>query len=772
MTTADLCPAGSRHSARRPGWLYRWGLLTARRRRLVFAIWTVLIAGGLALVPRFTSSLSMGAGLWVSSSESSHAASLMASELPATGGQQALLMFSSHTLTSADPGFRRVVTATAHDVSGLHGVSGIQLPVGAAAQALVAPGGHAALAVVALSGGEQQAIKTAPRVATAAAKAATGSVQIGVTGEPMVDNAGMAVEDADLTRSDAVGLPVALLVLLVMFGSLVAAGLPLLLAISTIVISFGGLGAYIVAVGGGLNSVMESVVVVLGLGIGIDYALFVVTRFREELPARGNAAAESPVLADGTGPEIAAAAATATAGRTVLVSGATVIVALAPLLLINDTMMRELAIGPMVAVAVLVAAALSLLPASLAALGPRVNRLAPPLPRWLRWSRRSSGRDRITALVLRRPLAVLLSGVVVLGVLAAFTLQLHTGYDYGLNSIRDKPSGRADAALAAAFGPGAISPVQVVFATGGQPLSDRDLQAIAQISAGLSRGPLVRSVSSLPDMLGGPAAAARVLAAARINPSLTAQLSPIVNVAHGTTVMTVTPRTAFDSTQANQLVSGLRHELPGALRGTGMRAYVGGATAEIADFTSEVNAKTPLVITVIIVIALLLLAAAYRSPLVALTGLLGTLLSVGAAYGLVVLVFQKGGGQAVLGFRSPGYTQGYLPLSLFAVLTGLSTDYQVFLISRIKEEWDRSHDAARAIAVGLHHSGRVILSAATIMVIVFASFLLATRIDLKELGFALAIVVLIDAAITRRLLVPAALRLLGSRAWTSARTRR
>jgi RND superfamily putative drug exporter len=755
MTATDLDRAGSREAAGRPGRLYRWGLLVTRRRRVVFAVWAVLIAAGLAFVPGFMSSLSMGAGIWVPGSESSRAAALLARDLPATGGNQAVLVFSSRMLTAADPGFRRVVTAAGRDVSAVRGVSGVTLPVGAAAADLVAAGGHTAIAVVALRGDEQQAQDAAGLLTTAAAKAATGPVRVGVTGEPVVDMDAMSVEDADLARADAAGLPVALLVLLVMFGSLVAAGLPLLLALSTVGITFGGFGAYLALAGGSFNSVMESVVVLLGLGIGIDYALFVVTRFREG-------------LAGGTAPGTAAAAATATAGRTVLVSGATVIAALAPLLLINDTMMREVAIGPMVAIAVLVAAALSLLPATLAALGPRVSRLAPPLPRWLRWSRQQpQGASRLTALVLRRPAAVLACGVVVLGALAAFTLQLHTGFDYGLNSIASKPSGRADAAITAAFGPGAISPVQVVFTTGGRPLSARDLQAIARFETRLGRDPRVRSVTSLPAMLGGPAAAARTLAAARTDPSLAALLSPIVNVRGGgtLTVMTITPRTAFDSAQAAQLVASLRAELPPALRGTGMRALAGGATADLTDLTNEINSKTPLVLTVIVAVALLLLAAAYRSPLVALTGLAGTLLSVGAAYGLVVLVFQKGGGQSVLGFHSPGFTQDYLPLVLFAILVGLSTDYQVFLISRVKEEWERSHDAARAVAVGLQRSGRVILSAATIMITVFASFLLATALDLKELGFALAVVVLIDAALTRRLLVPAALRLLGSRAW-------
>ena len=738
--------------------LYRWGLLVARHKVVVFALWAVLVATGFAFAPRFTSSLSMGAGEWVPGSQSSRAATLLARELPATGGNQAVVVFSSRSLTVADAGFRYVVSAAADAVQRVRGVSGVQLPFGKEAGGLVAPGGHVALMVVALSGDEELAQNLASPLTRAASSAQTPSVRVGVTGEPVLDMDAMAVEDADLARADAIGMPLALLVLLVMFASLVAAGLPLLLALSSIAVTFGSFGAYIAASGGGFNSVMESVTLLLGLGIGIDYALFVVTRFREE-------------LAMGVERTAAAAAATSTAGRTVLVSGSTVVAALAPLLLINDAMMREVALGPMVGVAVLVAAALSLLPAVLAGFGQRVNRLAPPLPTWARRRPSEAPDSPLTGFVLRRPLAILVTGVLVLGGLSVFTLQLRTGLDYGLSVVEDKPSGRADSTISAAFGQGAISPVQVVFTTAGTPLSASDLRVISELGARLASDPRVASVASLPATLGGPAAAARALAAARRDSSLAAALGPLVNVARGTTltVMTVAPRTAFDSAQAYGLVGSLRHELPGALRGTGMQALVGGATAEVADLTNEINARTLLVVVVIVAIALLLLTLAYRSPLVALTGVLGTLLSVGAAIGLVVIVFQEGWGHAVLGFSSPGFTQDYLPLVLFAVLVGLTTDYQVFLISRVKEEWERSRDAARAVTVGLRRSGRVILSAASIMIVVFASFIFTTSIDLKELGFALALVVALDAAFTRRLLVPAALRLLGEHAWRGLR---
>jgi putative drug exporter of the RND superfamily len=757
MTTADLRTESSAHAAGRRGPLYRWGLLAARRRRVVLAIWAVLIAAGLVLVPRFLSSLSM-TGLWIPGSESSRAAAVLERDLPAAGGNQAVLVFSSRSLTAADAGFQRVVASAARDVSAIKGVGGVEVPAGAAARALVAPGGHTALALVALGGDEGRAEKLAPRLAAAAAAAATPAVQVGVTGEPPVAHDLFSRLEADLIKSDAIGLPVALIVLVAAFASLVAAGLPLLLAIASLGVALGGFGAYALLTGGGFNMVLESATVVIALGIGIDYALFIVTRFREELSGRA-------------APAAAAAAAMATAGRTVLVSGSTVIVALAPVLLVNDPMMRQVVLGPMLAVTVLVAAALSLLPAVLATLGHRISRLAPPLPRWPRRSRQPRAVSRLTALVLRRPIAVLVVAAVPMAALSVMTLQLRTGLDYGMDTLGNTATGRADAAISAAFGPGAISPLDVVFTTRGQPLSGRDLQTLATIGAQVSRDPRVASVTSLPALAGGPAAAARALAAARADPALAAQLSPVVNAAHGATVtlMTVSPRTAFDSAQSAELVTSLRSELPGALRGTGMRALVGGTSAAIADFGREISAKTPLVIGLIVALAAVLLVISFGSAPVALIGLAGTLLSVGAAYGLVHCVFQKGIGHSVLGFQSPGYIQDWLPLFLFAVLVGLSTDYQVFLISRVKEEWEHSGDAARAVAAGLQRSGPVILSAAAIMVVVFASFLLGRVFELKELGFALAVVVLIDAALTRRLLVPAALRLLGSHAWTRTR---
>lgn len=725
----------------------------------MFAVWVVLLAAGIALLGQFSSSLAQGMA-WVPGSESSRAAALVNRHLPTAGSNQAVMVFSSRTLTVADPQFQRVVAAAARNVSAVRGVRGMQLPAGPAARSLVSADGHTALAIAALPTVETKAVKLSPKIYGAAAAAATPAVRVGVTGEPQLDYDGMKVANEDIARADRVGIPLAVLVLLIVFGSLVAAGMPLLLALAGLVITFGGFGGYYLVTGTVFNTVLETATMMLGLGIGIDYALFIVTRFREQ-------------LADGEAPVAAAATATATAGRTVLVSGSTVIAALAPLLLVNQQLMRVVAEGPMVVVAVLVAAALSLLPAALAGLGPRVNKFAPPVPRWLRWSGQAREDSALTALILRRPLVVLVSGIVVLAAMAVFTLQLNTGYDYGLSALKDKPSGRASATIAAAFGPGAISPTQVVFtSTGGTQLTGRDLQVIAQVGARLARDPRVRSVTSLPGMLGGPRAAAAALAAARTNPALAAQLSPVVNAASGATVtvMTVTPRTAFDTIEATKLVNSLRRDLPPALRGTGMHALVGGATAAITDLTHEINSKTPLVLALIIIVALLLLGAAFRSLLVALIGLAGTLLSVAAAYGLLHCVFQEGHAGNIVGYHATGSIESFLPLMLFAILVGLSTDYQVFLISRIKEEWDQSHDPAKAIAVGLARSGPVILSAATIMVIVFASFVFTTYVVTKELGFALAVVILIDAAVTRRLLVPAALRLVGSRAW--GRTRR
>jgi RND superfamily putative drug exporter len=718
----------------------------------VFAVWVVIIAAGLSFAPRFFSSLSM-TGIWVGGSQSSRAAALLSRDLPATGRNQVILVFSSHALRAEDPRFQEVVSRASHLVSRLPGVTGVELPTGAAAGVLTAPGGHTALAVVALGLDEGKAEKLAPRIDAIAAHASTTEVEVDATGETQVAHDVMAIEDAGLVKADAVGLPVALLVLLAVFGSLVAAGLPILLALASLGTTFGVFGAISLLTGSGFNSVLESATVLIGLGIGIDYALFIVSRFREEL--RG-----------GSAPAEAAATATATAGRTVLVSGSTVIATIAPVLMIDDGMVREGVLGPMVAVAILVAAALTLLPSVLTGLGNRIDLLS--VPSVLRKAqRKTNGGERLTRLILRSPIAVLLSVAIVLGGISYFTLQLHTGLSYGLSAVKGWPSGRADSTLISAFGPGEISPIEVVFTTGGRPLSEHDLAAMARFDSMLQRDPRVRTYLSLPSLLGGPQAAGRALRAARTDAPLASDLGPIVNVSAGSSlaVTTIVPRKSFDSVEATQLVTNARSELRSVTAGTGMHALVGGSTAAIADVTHEINSKTPFVVLLTVTLAFLLMALAFRNPRIALVGLVGTMFSVGAATGLLVLVFQEGLGQSVLGFHSPGFIQNWLPLFLFAVLVGLSTDYQVFLISRVQEEWRSGHDPTRALVEGLQRSSRIILSAAAIMVVVFASFLLSTELEIKEFGFALASVVLVDAAVTRRLFIPAALRILGRHAW-------
>ncbi len=721
----------------------------------MLVLWALLVLAGLLFLPRFNSSLSLG-GFWVPGSESSRASNMLSQDLPQLSGSEAVLVFSSRTLNVNDPTFRTVVDDTAHSVSKLRGVSGVELPYGVPAPALIAPGGHTALALVGVPGGETPSEHLTPRLVDITRAATTSSVQVNVTGEPQVSYDFVGLVKSDVVKVDEVGLPAALVVLLIVFGSLVAAGLPLLLALCSLALTFGFFGLYSALTGAGVNTVMESVTAVLGLGIGIDYALFMVTRFREELRHAG--------------PEVAVARTTATAGRTVLVSGSTVIAALVPVLLVNDPMIRAVMIGPMVAVTILMAAALTLLPAALAGLGHRVDRSASLSRRRGRAARRA-GDGLLSSLLMYRPLLVMVCIAIVLGGLSVFTLQLHTGYDYGLSALGNRPSGVANAKIAAAFGSGEISPIEIAVTTGGRPFSTRDVQRIAQLDDRLSRDPRVRSVTSLPELLGGAKGAEQDLVAARTSPAIAASLATIVNAQHGSTLtaVTVVPQGSFDTSQAGDLVKSLRRELPAVLAGTDMHAMVAGTSAGITDFTNEINSKTPLILALVLLVAMVVLATAFRSVLVAFVGLVGTMLSVGAAYGLLVLVFQKGSGQTLFSFHSPGFLQDWLPLLLFAVLVGLSTDYQVFLVSRVREEWEDSDNPVRAVFVGLRRSGRVILSAAIIMIVVFASLIFAVELTLKELGFALSVVVLIDAVLTRRMFVPATLRLLGDRAWKPPR---
>ena len=441
----------------------------------------------------------------------------------------------------------------------------------------------------------------------------------------------------------------------------------------------------------------------------------------------------------------AVGAAISSSGRTILFSGAVVALALSTLVVIRTPTYREFALGAALVVICTVIAALTLLPALLAALGARVNRGALPArlqPRDARVHVAADGHGvwaRWALAVMRRPLlaAIAVAGALILA--ATPLLGLRTGVDFGIRSLGGTPSGKGEQVLARSFGAGTLAPIEIVdqpprFDGGG--LSPSDTARAARLARELA-----------------PSAHDDVAAIA-VTPGRDAVL------------LTVSPRTPIDSYDSEQLVRHIRATLvPPIIASGGPDVAVGGASAKIVDLSNETTAKVPLVLGLILTLSLIVLMAVFRSVVLPVKAVIMNLLATGATVGIVILIFQDGHGERPLGFTSTGFIQVYLPLSIFALLFGLSMDYEVFLIRRMRETWLATHDNELAVATGVEHTARPISAAAAIMVAVFGSFATANVLELKQFGVGLALAIAIDATLIRLVLVPALMRLLGARNW-------
>jgi len=514
-------------------------------------------------------------------------------------------------------------------------------------------------------------------------------------------------------RAELLGLLAALVILLVAFGSVAAALLPLGIAIVGLVVAILGLGLLGHAVD--IPTVAPALASMIGLGVGIDYSLFGLNRFQR-------------ALIDGEAPVDAATTTAATAGRAVLFAGFSVIAALSGLALVGMPLMRSLAIASGLAVLVACTASVTLLPAALGRLGPR---LATRKPSSLG---EAGGWARLANRVARRPWTVLIASVVVLGVLAWPALDLRLGQ---LDS-------------------------------GGWPTTTLSRQSYDQLSSGFgpgSNGPLLVT-STYPTALTGPTdpglvAQTKAIAAT----SGVAAVSPPQLSADGRVVRwSVQPTTAPSDPATVDLVRELRSTVLPAAAPTAT-SHVGGLTAGKGDLTERISSRMLLVVGAVVLVATLLLLIAFRAPIVAVKAALMNLLSVGAAYGILVFVFTWGHGASLLGLEAPVPIESYVPLLMFAVLFGLSTDYEVFLLTAVREEWARSGDGRGSVAIGMAKTGRVITSAALIMICVFLSFTITTDPVIKMLGVGMAAAVAVDATIVRGLLVPSTMTLLGRWNW-------
>jgi putative drug exporter of the RND superfamily len=758
----------------RPSLAVRWGVWVARRRWWVLSAWAVALVASAIAYPHLMSSL-VPSDYSVTGSDSSKVTHLMETQFPAAGAEQDVIVFDSATLTIHDAAYRQAVARVLDEVRHRAGVVSVLGPTEPGARNQVSADGRAALAVLGLSGSDRQRADRTKHIQDAvAAAAAGGQVQAYLTGYSPSANDITEVENADVERAESFGIPVAFIVLLLALAAVVAASIPLLTAVVSLTGTLGVLAILVLALGFEADAFLLSIVTMIGVGVSIDYSLFILSRFREELVRARQEESPEPV------PHAVGVAMT-TSGRTIAFSATIVIISLFSLFLVNSPLFRGIALGAVLVVACTLLTAWTMLPALLGALGDRVNRWGLPS----RWQpaeaqaaaaeaagtpHRPSGWERWARTVLAHPwLAAPAAALLILFALP--TLGLKVGIDLGMAALSEKPSGKAAAILERSFSPGVMSPVQIVAShQGSGRLSASDLTAIDQMTRSLAGDRRVADVYSISVLLRetGGQVSPQALAALEEDPQARTLLAQTVNVGGGSdrTIITVVPSAPVDSTQATELVEELRGEIiPRYTAGGGPQMLVGGETAQFKDLGEEALGKLPWVLALVLSLSFCYLLVIFRSLLIPLKAVLMNLLATAAAFGLTTWVFQDGHLSGLFGFTSVGFLQVYLPIIVFALLFGLSMDYEVFLIRRMQEEWLKTHDNEDAIATGIAHTARPIVAAAAIMAAVFGCFLLADVLELKEFGFALAAAVILDATIVRLLLVPAIMKLAGPWNW-------
>jgi RND superfamily putative drug exporter len=703
------------------GRLARW---CASRPWTVVGIWAGALLAAAALA--FTL---LGSGLthqqgFDSRPESRRAEELLEQRLRGPEPLREIVIVSSDSLTADDPAFRAFVEALYGRLLALgpevvsHGTAYYQ----PGSEALVSADGHTALVVLALAGDMDGAEERAARVRTVVEEF-DGQQDFRVlhTGQASVSLDSGQVAERDLRKGEGIGIPAALAVLLLVFGAAVAAVLPIVLAVAAIVTAVGL--AALVGQAFPLSFFVTNMITMMGLAVGIDYCLFILSRYREER-ARGLDRVEA-IAATGD-----------SASRAVLFSGLTVIIAMSGLLIVPTSVFRSLALGSVLVVAVAVLASLTLVPALLGLLGDRVNALRVPFLG--RFAAAKDGRggfwDRVARNVMRRPLLGLALVGSLLVLLSVPYFQMETGFN-GVGTLPDDlPSKQGFEALARDFPSGLVGPAEVVI--DGDISSPQVQAAVQRLQALLAADPTY-----------GP-------------PTFTANDSGDLGL------LSVPIAAEAGSREAVRAVDALRQRyLPQAFAGVDARVLVGGEPAFSRDFFALVDTYTPIVFAFVLGLSFLLLTLAFRSLVVPAKAVLMNLLSVGAAYGLTVLVFQRGWGADLLGFQQVEAIEAWIPIFLFAVLFGLSMDYHVFLLSRIRERYDETGDNGEAVSFGLRTTGKLITGAALIMAVVFAGFASGELVMFQQVGFSAAVAVLLDATLVRSVLVPSSMALLGRWNW-------
>ena len=686
-----------------------------RHRRLTVLAWIIaLVVTGFAAG---SAGEEFSSDFQLPDSDSTQALNLLEDRFPDRSGDQIQVVFyDPDGLEAAQP----EIDSLLGEIEGLDNVVAVAPPDQRAGS--VSESGTIGFATVDLDGlVNDLPLESVEAIADTANEGGGDGLEVYAGGDPV-----RYIDQEQGGSSEFVGLLAAIVILLITFGSVVAMTLPIVTTIVALgtAISLITLGTHVIETADFATALAG----MIGLGVGIDYALFIVTRFRSGI-REGLEVRDAVLLAMDT------------AGRAVVFAGLTVVIAMLGLFAIGVGFLHGPALAASLAVLMTMTAAITLLPALLSKVGRRIDSLRIPGTNkpesrgaegknWIRWSR----------FIQRRPWTAAISSSAVLIVLAIPVLSIDLGSADAGTDNQETSTRQAYDLLAEGFGPGFNGPLQIV----------------VDIPPGTSADDLQSDLQGLGDEL---AATPGVAGVTPITPQA-------VNEAGDTALLQIFPTTSPQENATSDLVKNLREEvLPPLEEEGGYVAHVGGTTAIYDDFATYISGKLPVFFGLIILLSALLLMTAFRSVLVPLKAVLMNVLSIAASFGVVVAIFQWGWLQGVIGLDATAPIESFLPVMVFAIVFGLSMDYEVFLMSRVHEEWEKRKDASEAVVHGLASTGRVITAAAAIMICVFGSFALGSNLTIKLFGVALASAVAIDAFVIRSILVPAIMELLGKRAW-------
>ena len=682
----------------------------------VVAAWGLILVASVVVIASLIGSAFTSDATLTTNPESTRASQVMAASFDSGDGIDDAMIVYSAQLTTEQPEFRAFVAEIRSAVASTGAVATVGDPYGDGFG--LSADGHAAVLTLTVGHDSENGFETVLEEVTAAD--AADDFEVDITGANTLDHDFTELSESDLTDGELkFGLPAAMIVLVLVFGALVAAFVPMTVAILSIIVTVAI--STVVAQVTPVSFFIVNMITAMGLALGIDYSLFVLSRYREERQAGRDKL--DAIVATGD-----------TSSKSVLFSGTSFVVALLGLLLVPDTILRSLSLGAIIVGLVTMAAALTLLPAVLSLLGDRVNALRLPFVGRQRAAESPFWRRAVSA-VVRRPGASLAVGVLILVAAAAPVLGLKTGAS-GVDSLPDDTFAKSGAlALERSFPDASTSePAQVVIS--GDIGSPDVSTAVASLEASLA-----------DDSDFGPA---------DLQTAVDGQVA----------VLSIPLVGEPDNWQARRGLDRLRGELvPAAFGSTTATVLVGGATAENVDYSDVINHWLPFVLLFVLGLSFVLLTVVFRSVVLSGTAVLLNLLSVGAAYGLLVLVFQHGVGADLMGLQQVERIEAWVPVFLFSVLFALSMDYHVFLLSRIREHYAKTGDTDQAVVHGIAATGRLITGAAVIIVVVFTGFAAGQLVMFQQMGFGVGVALLLDATLIRMIVVPAAMALLGGWNW-------